>query len=61
MTTLEATGVAISKASKRWTSLLALVFGPTRPKALLDPRTLPGHLKRDIGFCDGNETHRRHL
>lgn len=33
---------------------LALLF-PPRSRRLLDARTLPDHLKRDIGVTDGND------
>ncbi|WP_202309056.1 hypothetical protein [Mesorhizobium sp. L-8-10] len=36
-----------------WLGRLAARF--LRPRrALLDPRSLPDHLKRDMGFLDGN-------
>jgi hypothetical protein len=31
------------------------------PRTLLDPRTLSDHLKRDMGFLDGNQPYGKHL
>jgi hypothetical protein len=36
-----------------WLGRLAARFMRPR-RALLDPRSLPDHLKRDMGFLDGN-------
>jgi hypothetical protein len=33
---------------------------PRPPKSFLDTRTLSDHLKRDIGFLDGNDPSGRH-
>jgi len=39
-----------------WGALFAaLLARPGRRPAVLDPRTLPDHLKRDMGFLDGND------
>lgn len=37
------------------TSRLAAVFGLRSRKRLLDVRDLPDHLKRDMGYLDGND------
>ncbi|MBE1206479.1 hypothetical protein [Aminobacter carboxidus] len=37
------------------TSRLAAVFGWRSRKRLLDVRDLPDHLKRDMGYLDGND------
>ena len=42
-----------------WLSCLTLAFTALRPqsrKRILDVRTLSDHLKRDMGFLDGNDT-----
>jgi hypothetical protein len=46
-----------------WTARLGLLFsGRTgiAQKAPLDVRTLPDHLKRDMGLLDGNDPAGRH-
>lgn len=51
--------IRISKAqpashrSTSWLARFATTFMRPR-RALLDPRSLPDHLKRDMGFLDGN-------
>ncbi|PSJ56305.1 hypothetical protein [Kumtagia ephedrae] len=55
MTTLQAPATTLHRRQGSWKSWLALAFGRARPRAVLDPRTLPDHLKRDIGFLDGND------
>lgn len=41
-----------ARAPRRLLAKLKALFAPRRRKRL-DPRTLPDHLKRDIGFLDG--------
>jgi len=42
--------------------MLAVLAIPLRPRQqFLDVRTLPDHLKRDMGFMDGNDPAGRHL
>ena len=40
-------------AGPGWMSVLAGLFAAARP-GRLDPRSLSDHLKRDLGFLDGN-------
>jgi hypothetical protein len=55
-----------SATAKNHDGLLRLMLGvlaiPLRTRRqFLDVRTLPDHLKRDMGFMDGNDPAGRHL
>ena len=56
------TGSSHSRGHDWGARLAALVSGRKRPprRARLDARTLPDHLKRDMGFLDGNNPAGRH-
>lgn len=47
-------GSALRTAPRAWAFLRALL-PQRRRRALLDVRSLPDHLKRDIGALDGND------
>lgn len=42
-----------------WTARLAAAFGVRSRRRLLDARDFSDHLKRDLGFLDGNPCGRR--
>jgi hypothetical protein len=48
---------------RNWGARMAALFAGRqrrRRRARLDERTLPDHLKRDMGFLDGNDPAGRH-
>lgn len=59
MATVQASLIHCEQIS--WTARLAAVFGVRSRRRVLDARDLSDHLKRDVGFLDGNNPCGRRL